>query len=88
VLLEPASPFLRELVTSVLAPEIPIDVLGALATRQRLAVRIREHAPDIVLLGLGEGEVEAMDPLLLKAAESLPDAALGLTGASGLLSDG
>jgi DNA-binding NarL/FixJ family response regulator len=50
------SPLLRELVTSVLPPQISVDVVEALATREHLAERIREIAPDLVLLGLGEGE--------------------------------
>jgi chemotaxis response regulator CheB len=79
------SPFLRELVTGVLAPEIPVDVVGALASRERLAARIREQAPDIVLLGLGEGEVEAVDPLLLKASSLAPILALTHNGQSAWL---
>ncbi len=79
------SPFLRELVASVLAPEFPVDVVGALDTRENLAVRIREHAPDIVLLGLGEGEADAMDPLLLKASSLARILALTHNGQSAWL---
>ncbi len=53
------SPFLRELVTSVLPPQISVDVVEVLGTREHLADRIREIAPDLVLLGLGEGEADA-----------------------------
>lgn len=79
------SPFLRELVTGVLAPEIPVDVVEALASREHLAARIREYAPDIVLLGLGESEVEAVDPLLLKASSLARILALTRNGQSARL---
>ena len=79
------SPFLCELVTSVLAPEISVEVVEALATRERLAARIREIAPDIVLLGLGEGEAEAADPLLLRASSLARILALAHDGHSAWL---
>lgn len=53
------SPFLRELVISVLPPQVPVDVVDVLATREHLAETIRDSAPDLVLLGLGEGETDA-----------------------------
>jgi hypothetical protein len=76
------SPFLCELVTSVLAPEISVDVVGVLATRERMAATMREIEPDIVLLGLGEGEVETADPLLSRTSSLARILALARNGKS------
>jgi DNA-binding NarL/FixJ family response regulator len=79
------SPFLCELVTSVLAPEISVDVVGVLPTRERLVEGMREIAPDIVLLGLGEGEAETADPLLRRTSSVARILALARNGKSAWL---
>jgi chemotaxis response regulator CheB len=53
------SPFLRELVRSVLEPQISLDAVEVLAARELVAERIRKISPDLVLLGLKEVETEA-----------------------------
>jgi hypothetical protein len=61
------SPLLCELVTSVLSPQIVVNIIEVLATRERVAERLRDLAPDLVLFGLLDSEAD-------KVALSLPPA--------------
>lgn len=54
-----ASPLLVGLVTSVLEPHLPLDLIATLRTRTRLAERLRSKAPELVLLGLQGDETDA-----------------------------
>jgi len=64
------SPFLRELVTTVVSPEIVLDVIEVLDTRERLTQRLGDLAPDLVLVGLLDAETDAVALPLLAAAPS------------------
>jgi len=69
------SPFLRELVRSVLEPQISLDAVEVLAAREFVAERIRKITPDLVLLGLKEVETEAeADAAALQLLAALPNA--------------
>jgi hypothetical protein len=60
------SPLLAGLVTSVLQSHLPLDVIGTLRTRTRLAERLNELAPELVLLGLRADETDASALLLIE----------------------
>jgi len=62
------SPMLRDLVLGVLAPEISIDILDTLDTRDALAARVRDLAPDLVVIGLLASEPADLAEPLLEAA--------------------
>jgi chemotaxis response regulator CheB len=64
------SPFLRELVTNVLSPDIVIEVIEVLDTRKRLTERLRDLAPDLVLIGILNTETDMVALPLLAAAPS------------------
>lgn len=65
------SPFLRELVTSVLPSQISIDIVEVLESREHVAERLRELAPDLVLIGLLDGETDSIALPLLAALPSV-----------------
>ena len=65
------SPLLRELVTSVLPSQISFDVIEVLQSREGVAERLRDLAPDLVLIGLLEGETDAIALPLLAALPSI-----------------
>ncbi len=67
------SPLLAELVTGVLGPYLPLDVIGVLQSRNLLAEQLRTTAPDLVIMGLVGGETDACALPLLAA---LPSAAI------------
>jgi chemotaxis response regulator CheB len=62
------SPFLRELVTSVLSSEIVVDVIEVLDTRDRMIERLLDLAPDLVIVGLLEAETDTVALPLLAAS--------------------
>ena len=67
------SPLLRELVRSVLEPQISLDAVEVLAARELLAECIRKITPDLVLLGLKETETDAeADAAALQLLAALP----------------
>jgi hypothetical protein len=61
------SRLLSELVISVLSPEIVVDVIEILATRERIIERLRDLAPDLVLIGLLDSEADTVALSLLPA---------------------
>jgi hypothetical protein len=61
------SPMLRDLVLRVVAPEVSIDILDTLDTREGLAERVRELAPELVLVGLMASERDDVAQRLLDA---------------------
>lgn len=65
------SPLLRELVADVLPPQISIDVIEVLDSRERVAQRLRDLAPDLVLIGLLGAETDAVAAPLLSALPSV-----------------
>jgi chemotaxis response regulator CheB len=65
------SPLLRELVTDVLPPQVSIDVIEVLDSRERVAERLRDFAPDLVLIGLLDAETDAVAAPLLRALPSV-----------------
>jgi hypothetical protein len=59
------SPLLTDLVTAVLQPQLTLEVISVLPTRERLVEQLRGLAPDLVLLGLRDAETDACaEPLL------------------------
>jgi DNA-binding NarL/FixJ family response regulator len=81
------SPFLCELVTNALSPEIVVDVIEALDTRERLRERLRELAPDLLLIGLLDAEKDAVALPLLAAAPSMRVLVLASNGEHAWLHD-
>jgi hypothetical protein len=63
-------PLLADLITSVLEPHLSLDVIGVMPTRERLAERLRELRPELVLLGLNDGEKDSCAQPLLKVLPS------------------
>ena len=74
------SPLLTDLVTAVLQPRLPLDVIDVLPSRERLVEQLRELAPDLVLLGLLGAETDACARPLLAA---LPSARFVVLAANG-----
>jgi chemotaxis response regulator CheB len=65
------SPLLRELVTSVSPSHISLDVIAVLESREAVVERLREFAPDLVLIGLLNAETDAIAQPLLAALPSV-----------------
>lgn len=74
------SPLLTDLVTAVLEPRLTLDLIGVLASRERLVEQLHELAPDLVLLGLLGAETDACARPLLAA---LPSAQFVVLAANG-----
>ena len=74
------SPLLRELVTSILQPHLPLEIIAVLETRERLAECLHEFAPDLVLLGLAGAESDASARALLGVLPSAKILALAPNG--------
>ena len=64
------SPFLADLVTNVLRPHLRLDVIGVMQSRERLAEKLRELQPQLVLLGLESGEKDSCARPLLAVMPS------------------
>jgi chemotaxis response regulator CheB len=75
------SPLLADLVKSVLQPHLFLDVVEVLTTRDRLMERLHDIAPDLVLLGLLNGEDDACAVPLLAALLSVRILVLAANGA-------
>jgi DNA-binding NarL/FixJ family response regulator len=65
------SPLLRELVTSVLQSQFAVDVVEILEAREPVAERLRDLAPDLVLLGLLDAETDSVAASLLAVLPSV-----------------
>lgn len=74
------SPLLRELVTGVLPSQISVDVIEVLESRECVAERLRELAPDLVLIGLLDGETDTIALPLLAALPSVSVLVLARNG--------
>ena len=74
------SPLLADLITSVLQPHLPLDVIGVAPTRERLAETLRELQPELVLLGLENGEKDSCARPLLAVLPSARILVLGKNG--------
>ena len=61
------APLLRELVTNVLPPQISVEVIEVFASRDRVAERLRDLAPDLIIVGLLDAETDAVALPLLAA---------------------
>ena len=59
------SPLLGDLVTSVLQMQMSIDVVEVLASRESVADRLCDLAPDLAIIGLLEGENDSIAVPLL-----------------------
>jgi DNA-binding NarL/FixJ family response regulator len=64
------SPLLADLVASVLRPHLPLDVIGVLHTHEGLAEKLRELRPELILLGLENGEKDSCARPLLAVLPS------------------
>jgi hypothetical protein len=53
------SPFLADLVASVLRPHFKLEVIGVLRTRESLPEKLGLLKPDLVILGLRSGEADS-----------------------------
>jgi DNA-binding NarL/FixJ family response regulator len=65
------SPLFCDIVAQSLARRVPIEVTGLVNTRAGLEHRVMALAPDIILIGLAEGEGDAF---VLSLAQLLPQA--------------
>lgn len=50
------SPLLADLVADALKTDAPVDIVEVLSRREYLPARLRELAPELLLLGLADGE--------------------------------
>lgn len=64
------SPLLADLVANVLRPHLRVDVVGVMRNRERLAEKLRELQPQLVLLGLQSGEKDSCARPLLAVMPS------------------
>ena len=79
------SPLLADLVKAVLQPHLLLDVVEVLPTRDRLMERLQGISPDLVLLGLLNGEDDACAIPLLAALLSVRILVLAANGAQAWL---
>jgi chemotaxis response regulator CheB len=85
VLVVTLSPLLRELVTSVLQPRFFVDVVEVLESREPVARRLRDLAPDLIWIGLLDGETDAVAVPLLAVLPSVRVLVLARNGADAWL---
>lgn len=64
------SPLLADLVANVLRPHLQVDVIGVMRSRDRLAEKLRELQPQLMLLGLESGEKDSCARPLLAVMPS------------------
>lgn len=74
------SPLLADFVTAALQPQLTLNVIGVLPTRELLVERLRDLAPELVLLGLRDAETDASARTLLAV---LPSARFVVLAANG-----
>lgn len=79
------SPLLADLVKAVLRPHLFLDVVEVLSTRDRLMERLQYLSPDLVLLGLLNGEDDTCAVPLLAALVSVRILVLAANGAQAWL---
>jgi hypothetical protein len=60
------SRLLTDIVTEVLSRRVDFELLADLATRDRLAEQLAALGPDIVIVGLFDGEIDEIGALILK----------------------
>ena len=65
------APLLADLIRDVLQPKFTLDIVGVLHTRESLPQSLRGLAPDLLLLGLKEGETDAIALPLLATLPSV-----------------
>ena len=64
------SPLLADLVANVLRPHLRLDVIDVMRSREKLAEKLRELQPQLVLLGLENGEKDSCARPLLSVMPS------------------
>jgi chemotaxis response regulator CheB len=79
------SPLLADLVKAVLQQHLILDVVEVLSTRHRLTERLQDICPDLVLLGLLNGEDDACAIPILAALLSVRILVLAANGAQAWL---
>jgi chemotaxis response regulator CheB len=79
------SPLLADLVKAVLQPHLLLDVVEVLSTRHRMMERLQDLSPDLVLLGLLNGEDDACAVPILAALLSVRILVLAANGAQAWL---
>ena len=79
------SPLLADLVKAVLRPHLILDVVEVLSTRHRLMERLQDISPDLVLLGLLNGEDDTCAVPILAALLSVRILVLAANGAQAWL---
>jgi chemotaxis response regulator CheB len=62
------SPLLTELVTATLQPHLSLDIVEVVRTREQLTEKLRDVAPDLVILGLINAETDDCAKRMLAAA--------------------
>ena len=65
------APLLADLIRDVLQPKLTLDIIGVLHTRESLPHSLRGLAPDLLLLGLTENEIDAVALPLLATLPSV-----------------
>jgi chemotaxis response regulator CheB len=79
------SPLLADLVKAVLQPHLFLDVVEVLPIRHRLMERLQDVSPDLVLLGLLNGEDDTCAVPLLAALVSVRILVIAANGAAAWL---
>ncbi len=59
-------PLFRDLITASIARHGNVDVIAELDTRDAIEQRLQSLAPQLVLIGLGRGEGDAIGPALAR----------------------
>jgi chemotaxis response regulator CheB len=67
------APLLADLIRDVLQPNLTLDIVNILPTRESLPQHLRALAPDLLLLGLTESET---DTIALPLLTTLPSVAI------------
>jgi DNA-binding NarL/FixJ family response regulator len=74
------APLLADLIQKVLRPNLTLDIVGVLSTRESLPQHLRVLAPDLLLLGLTQSETDA---IALPLLATVPSAAILVVAPSG-----
>jgi hypothetical protein len=74
------SPLLGELIVAALLPYLPLDIVGVVETRESLAGALAALSPDLLLLGLFDGEAKGVAQALLALLPTMRVLAVAANG--------
>ncbi len=74
------SPLLGDLIVAALLPYLPLDIVGVVESRESLAGALAALSPDLLLLGLFDGETENIAQALLALLPTMRVLAVAANG--------